>query len=140
MGSTPMIGSTDFSPAAREGTQYWRGIPATVDESGVDPTEPAHLMRVRVPGKRSLQEVSEDDRKAKIEEAKARMNVDGGVVASTETTHQKYRRIFLDACKELGIPKGQQLEFGPEIFRELGAWCFGMRSMKIENVVHNMEL
>jgi hypothetical protein len=72
---------------------------------------------VRVPGKRSLQEVPEDDRKAKIE----------------ESTHQTYRRIFLQACHELGIPEGQQFEFDPEIFREVVAWCLiGIKCAKLD--------
>jgi hypothetical protein len=61
------------------------------------------------------------------------MKKDGGGVASTETTHQTYRRIFLDACDELGIPDGQQFEFDPDIFRELGAWCLiGIKCAKLD--------
>jgi len=85
--------------------------------------EPGRLVSVRVPGKRSLQEVPEDGRKAKIDEARARMKTDGGGVASTESTHQTYRRIFVQACQEMRIPEAQHFEFDPEIFRELGAWC-----------------
>jgi hypothetical protein len=54
-----------------------------------------------------MQEVPEDDRRAKIEKAKDRMKTDGGGVASTDATHQTYRRIFLQACHELNIPDGQ---------------------------------
>ena len=39
--------------------------------------------------------------------AKERMKTDGGGVASTDKTHQTYRRIFLQACHELKIPDGQ---------------------------------
>ena len=65
----------------------------------------------------------EDDHKAKIEASKARMNQDGGGVASTEQTHQTYRSICVEACRELEIPAKRQFEFDPEIFRAVGAWC-----------------
>ena len=86
-----------------------------------DSDESVRMVSVRVPGKRSLQEVPEDDRKAKIEKAKDRMKTDGGGVASTESTHQTYRRIFLQACHELKIPDGQQFEFDIETFRGVAA-------------------
>ena len=96
----PSIRSTDFSPAAKERTNYWRGTPATSDVSDEDMAfltwvEPGPLVSVRVPGKRGLQEVSEEGRKAKLDEARARMRTDGGGVASTESTHQTYHRIFV---------------------------------------------
>ena len=83
--------------------------------------ETERLVSVRVPGKRSLQEVHEDVRTAKIKEARVRMRTDGGGVASTESTHQTYRRIFLQACREMKIPEGHEFEFDTDIFRELGA-------------------
>ena len=98
-----------------------------------DSDESVRMVSVRVPGKRSLQEVPEDDRKAKIEEARARMETDGGGVASTESTHQTYRRIFLQVCHELKIPEGQQFEFDPEIFRGVAAWCLiGVKCAKLD--------
>ena len=44
-------------------------------------------------------------------------------MASTDKTHQTYRRIFLQACHELNIPDGQQFEFDIETFRGVAAWC-----------------
>lgn len=64
--------STNFSPTARERTQYWRVAPTAEEDNEVDPAEPARLVRVRLPGKRSLQEVHEDDRKAKIDSQSAK--------------------------------------------------------------------
>ena len=49
-----------------------------------DSDESVRMVSVRVPGKRSLQEVPEDDPRAKIEKAKDRMKTDGGGVASTD--------------------------------------------------------
>ena len=124
----PSIRSRDFSPGAKGRTDYWWGTPETSDVSVEDMAfltwlEPGPLVSVRVPGKRGLQEVSKEDREAKLDEARARMRTGGGGVASTESTHQTYRRIFVQACQEMRIPEAQHFEFDPEIFRELGAWC-----------------
>ena len=132
--------STNFSTAAREWVIFWQGAPTIDDDNDVDPghvqaslyaprpatssVEPARLVWVRLPGKRSLQEVPEDDRKAKIEVAKARMNQVGGGVATTEQTQQAYRSIFVRACKELEIPAdfsgGRSLLFGEYQMRQAG--------------------
>ena len=134
--------STNFSPAAREWVKFWRGAPTVDDDNEVDPghmqaslygprpstslVESARLVWVRLPGKRSLQEVHEheDDRKAKIEAPKARMNQDGGGVASTEQTHHTYRSIFVEACKELEIQRSDSLSLIRRFFgrSELGVW------------------
>ena len=61
------------------------------------------------------------------------MRTDGGGVASTESTHQTYRRIFLQACREMGIPEGQEFDFSTETFGELGAWCLiGINIAKLD--------
>ena len=122
-------------------TNYWQRVPTTSEVPGgdmafltwADWAEPVRLVSVRVPGKRSLQEVPEDDRKAKIDEARARIKTDGGGVASTESTHQMYREIFLQACHELKIPEGQQFEFDPEVCRGVAAWCLiGIKCAKLD--------
>jgi hypothetical protein len=65
--------------------------------------------------------------------AKERMKTDGGGVASTDKTHQTYRRIFLQACYELKIPDGQQFEFDIETFRGVAAWCLiGIKCAKLD--------
>ena len=132
--ANPPIRSTDFSPAARQRTTYWQRGPETSEGAAgaladmafltwADSDESRRMVSVRVPGKRSLQEVSEEDRRAEIDKAKDRMKTDGGGVASTDKTHQTYRRIFLQACDELNIPDGQQFEFDIETFRGVAAWC-----------------
>jgi hypothetical protein len=77
---SPPIRSTDFSPAARQRTTYWQRGPETGEGAAgaladmafltwADSDESRRMVSVRVPGKRSLQEVSEEDRKAEIEKA-----------------------------------------------------------------------
>jgi hypothetical protein len=137
-GWAPSILPTGFSPAAKERSIYWRGITPTSEVTDEDRafltwTETERYVSVRVPGKRNMQEVSAEVRTAEINAARVRMRTDGGGVASTESTHQTYRRIFLQACREMGITEGQEFDFSTETFGELGAWCLiGINIAKLD--------
>ena len=46
----------------------------------------------------------------------------GGGSASTTHTHETYRLIWTQGCKELGIPAEDWFKFDTEVFRRMAAW------------------
>jgi hypothetical protein len=80
------------------------------------------MVKVRVPGKRSAQEVPEEERQQSLAQANDRMNSGGGGSASTTHTHETYRLIWTQGCKELGIPAEDWFKFDTEVFRRMAAW------------------
>ena len=91
-----------FSPGARERaaggrrqSSRTRSLSAKQREAqGADVQVPLRMVKVRVPGKRSAQEVPEEERQQSLAQANDRMNSGGGGSASTTHTHETYRLMW----------------------------------------------